>query len=208
MAARQASLFITNSQSSLRLTSIESVAWGPCRVETAGSGSNHEQDDGDNSDKVKGKSRVSERGRQPGNPGKQVTALLQKASQSKSWPQVAGHAFSPVEQLGSHRLFGSAQRKTGSRCRGFLHSFHTMHCAGPQTARHNLATEHDTARCNTRAQSLTCVRLFVVPWAGAPQAPLSTGGGAWNATPRSLPSLERKIRSHLFIFALDRKSTV
>ena len=57
------------------------IAWGPFRVETAGSGSNHEQDDGDNSDKVKGKSRVSERGRQPGNPGKQVTALLQKATE-------------------------------------------------------------------------------------------------------------------------------
>ena len=104
------------------------------------------------------------------NSGKEI-----RGSQSKSWPQVAGHAFSPVEQLGSHRLFGSAQRKTGSRYRGLLHSFHTMHCAGPQTARHNLATEHDTARCNTRAQSLTCVRLFAVPWAGAPQAPLSTG---------------------------------
>lgn len=38
------------------------MAWGPCKVETAGGGSNHEQDDGDNSDKVKGKSRVSKRG--------------------------------------------------------------------------------------------------------------------------------------------------
>ena len=104
------------------------------------------------------------------NSGKEI-----RGSQSKSWPQVAGRAFSPVEQLGSHRLFSSAQRKPGSRCRGFLHSFHTMQCAGPQRARHNLATEHDTARCNTHAQSLTCVRLFAVPWAVAPQAPLSTG---------------------------------
>ena len=37
-----------------------------------------------------------------------------------------------------------------------------------------------------------------VGWgAGRSQSCVSLGGGAWNATPRSLPSLERKIRSRI-----------
>ena len=93
------------------------------------------------------------------NSGKEI-----RGSQSKSWPQVAGRAFSPVEQRGSHRLFSSAQGKTGSRSRGFLHGFHTVQPAGPQRARHNSAAEHGAARALSRPLGA------VAPW-----APLSTG---------------------------------